>query len=88
MNRPFGDIGNPTGASGSGKTAIAEAIDIDQRGFADVFHFDRVGVPSLEAMVTDYGSGDAWQRAKTLEWMVKIASLRPATNWLSSSCSE
>jgi len=65
-----------TGASGSGKTAIAETIETRRPGFADVFCFDQIGVPSLEAMATEYGSGEAWQRAKTLEWMVRIASLR------------
>jgi dephospho-CoA kinase len=63
-----------TGASGSGKTAIAEAIE--GGGFADVFRFDRIGVPSLEAMVAGWGSGEAWQRAMTLDWLGRIADSR------------
>ncbi len=63
-----------TGASGSGKTAIAEAICRRYGEHVDVYHFDRVGVPSLERMRADYGSGEAWQRAMTFEWMAKIAA--------------
>jgi len=52
------------GASGAGKTAIARSIaecDAD----VSVFHFDRIGVPSVEEMVAEWGSGEAWQRVKT-----------------------
>lgn len=66
------------GASGAGKTTIARAI---AERFADevaVFHFDRIGVPSVEQMVAEYGSGEAWQRAKTLGWMAKLAPLARA----------
>jgi ATP-dependent Clp protease ATP-binding subunit ClpA len=55
-----------TGASGSGKTAIAEAIRIGHPDLAEVLHFDSIGVPSLEVMVAGWGSGEAWQRAMTL----------------------
>jgi dephospho-CoA kinase len=65
-----------TGASGSGKTAIAEAIESTRPGFADVLRFDRIGVPSPEAMLTGWGSGEAWQRATTFDWLARIATLR------------
>jgi hypothetical protein len=65
-----------TGASGSGKTAIAEAIESTRPGFADVFRFDRIGVPSTEAMVTGWGSDEAWQRAMSFDWLARIATLR------------
>ena len=39
-----------TGASGSGKTAIAKAIRIERPDLAEVLHFDSIGVPSPEAM--------------------------------------
>jgi RNase adaptor protein for sRNA GlmZ degradation len=65
-----------TGASGSGKTAIADAIETRHPGLADVFRFDRIGVPSPEAMVKGWGSGEAWQRATTLTWIARIAALR------------
>jgi len=62
-----------TGASGSGKTAIAEGIACRYAGHVDVYHFDRIGVPPVEQMVTKYGSGEAWQRAMTFDWMAKLA---------------
>ena len=30
-------------------------------------------MPSIEQMIAKYGSGEEWQRANTIEWMVKIA---------------
>ncbi|GLR48071.1 hypothetical protein [Sphingomonas astaxanthinifaciens] len=63
-----------TGASGSGKTSIAEALGRD--GLA-VFHFDSVGVPSPEAMVGGWGSGEAWQQAMTDQWIERLASHDP-----------
>jgi shikimate kinase len=63
-----------TGASGSGKTAIAEAIASRYAKHVDVYHFDRVGVPPIEQMIAEYGSGEAWQRAMTFEWMARLAA--------------
>ena len=40
---------------------------------AAVFHFDSIGVPPVEDMIRQHGSGEAWQRAKTIEWMRKLA---------------
>jgi dephospho-CoA kinase len=65
-----------TGASGSGKAAIADAIETRRPGLAEVFRFDRIGVPSPEERVKSWGSGGAWQRAMTLTWMARIAALR------------
>ena len=63
------------GASGSGKTAIASAIDQRYADEVQVFYFDRIGVPSVDRMIAEWGSGEAWQRAKTFEWMAKLAPL-------------
>lgn len=63
------------GASGSGKTAIGGAIAQRHGDEVRVFHFDRIGVPSVDRMIAEYGSGEAWQRAKTLEWMATLAPL-------------
>jgi len=64
-----------TGASGSGKTAIARTIEESHPSIA-VFRFDTIGVPSVEVMAA-FGSGHqpggAWQRAMTLQWMERIA---------------
>ncbi|GGG95874.1 hypothetical protein GCM10011586_08720 [Silvibacterium dinghuense] len=63
-----------TGASGSGKTAIAQKFE---RLYPQVrvFRFDTIGVPSAEIMAT-YGPGHqpggSWQRAMTLEWFARI----------------
>jgi shikimate kinase len=63
------------GASGSGKTTIARAIAERYADEVEVFYFDQIGVPSAKRMITEYGSGEGWQRAKTIEWMSKLASL-------------
>jgi hypothetical protein len=61
------------GAAGSGKTTIAEAIEERFTESVDVRYFDRVGVPSSDQMIADYGSGEGWQRAMTIEWMLELA---------------
>jgi adenylate kinase family enzyme len=66
-----------TGASGSGKTALARAIQT-ALPMCEVRFFDSIGVPSAETMATyagDYGPGGGWQRAMTIEWMQRIAAL-------------
>ncbi|GKQ50637.1 AAA family ATPase [Bradyrhizobium sp. Ce-3] len=62
-----------TGASGSGKTAIAESIRIGRPELAKVLHFDSIGVPSPEERGA-WGPDGAWQRAMTLAWMERIAA--------------
>ena len=65
-----------TGASGSGKTAIAKAIEVDHPSIT-VFCFDTIGVPSAEVRATfgiGHQPGGAWQRAMTLKWFEKIES--------------
>ncbi len=61
------------GASGSGKTTIARAIAQRHADEVEVFCFDQIGVPSAERMIAECGSGEGWQRAKTIEWFVKLA---------------
>jgi chloramphenicol 3-O-phosphotransferase len=63
-----------TGASGSGKTTIADGIKTTCPGLVEVLHFDQISVPSCEVMVSGWGSSEAWQRAMTLEWMARIAA--------------
>ncbi|MFS8050864.1 hypothetical protein [Rhizobium sp. BR 314] len=62
-----------TGASGSGKTAIAEAIARQNAMGVAVHHFDSIDVPSTDAMIRNHGSGEAWQRGATIEWLARIA---------------
>ena len=69
-----------TGASGSGKTAIAKAIE-ECHPSITVLRFDTIGVPSTEVMAS-FGSGHmpggAWQRAMTFKWFERIAPLLAA----------
>jgi len=64
-----------TGASGSGKTAIARAIAARHADRVDTLHFDSIGIPSLDRMIAEFGSPEEWQRAKTIEWMANIATM-------------
>jgi RNase adaptor protein for sRNA GlmZ degradation len=64
-----------TGASGSGKTTLARAAGMRLGGQIEVCFFDSIAVPPMEQMVAEYGSGEAWQRAKTIAWMRKIAPI-------------
>jgi ABC-type taurine transport system ATPase subunit len=64
-----------TGASGSGKTTIARAVQQRHAGLATVLFFDSIGVPSIERMIAHHGSGEAWQKAATLRWMERIAGM-------------
>jgi AAA domain len=66
-----------TGASGSGKTAIAKAIAARGRESTEVLFFDSIGIPPLEQMTAEHGSPEQWQRAKTIEWMARIAATLP-----------
>ena len=67
-----------TGASGSGKTTIAERIEQQHINEARVFRFDSIGVPSPEERIAGWGSGGGWQRAMTIDWLLRIAKQRDA----------
>ena len=65
-----------TGASGVGKTSLVTQLKEKYRdGTWEFFHFDSLGVPSLEEMERDYGSGSEWQKAKTYEWIYRLINL-------------
>ncbi|NEI64992.1 AAA family ATPase [Rhizobium leguminosarum] len=64
-----------TGASGAGKTTIAEAIQRLHGQEIDVFLKDRIGVPPVEEMVEQFGSVEGWQRAATFECMGRLSAL-------------
>ena len=63
------------GASGAGKTTIAEAFESSFPGEAEILFFDRIGVPPAAEMIARHGSGEAWQRAMTIAWLARIAPL-------------
>jgi dephospho-CoA kinase len=73
MNKLFTLI---TGASGSGKTTILKALEQAlPRDLVSVHRFDHRGVPSVEEMVTNYGSAEKWQEATTHAWIKKLAKM-------------
>ena len=63
-----------TGASGSGKTALVEALETVPLPGVTFHHFDSLGVPSREEMIAGFGSPDAWQVARTHEWITRLTS--------------
>jgi energy-coupling factor transporter ATP-binding protein EcfA2 len=63
-----------TGASGAGKTHLTEHLEKSLNSeYVSVDYFDRIGVPSYEEMVREFGSGERWQEAKTHEWIHKLS---------------
>ncbi len=69
-----------TGSSGAGKSYLAEALEtrLDSER-AGVYFFDRIGVPPVERMVAEYGSGEKSQEAKTHEWIERLAAIQEKT---------
>jgi RNase adaptor protein for sRNA GlmZ degradation len=63
------------GASGSGKTAIAQAIASERFPVTEVLCFDSIGVPPAEEMVAGWGSPEGWQRTKVFEWITRISGM-------------
>lgn len=62
-----------TGASGSGKSTIADAVAERYPGAFAIHRFDSIGVPAMDVMIREHGSPEAWQRDKTMEWMARLA---------------
>ena len=63
-----------TGVSGAGKTTAVRALEARSLPGVGCFYFDAIGVPSPEEMIRDYGSGEAWQAAMTIEWVRRLAA--------------
>lgn len=62
-----------TGASGVGKTTLLKQLKEKYFDKNWVFlHFDSIGVPKLEIMERNYGSGAEWQKAMTYEWIDRM----------------
>lgn len=62
-----------TGASGAGKTTLVRATEARALANVRCHYFDMIGVPSPEQMTADFGSPEAWQVAKTHEWIKRLA---------------
>ena len=64
-----------TGASGTGKTAAVSSLDARARPGVRCFHFDSIGVPTVEAMERDHGGAERWQTWATNEWIARLVAL-------------
>jgi hypothetical protein len=60
------------GASGSGKTSAVRHVASARPSGILIYFFDSIGVPSDREMIKGWGSGENWQRAKTIEWVGRI----------------
>jgi hypothetical protein len=62
-----------TGASGVGKTTLVNRLKAKyERRPWTFLHFDRVGVPSVEDMIKEFGYPSAWQEANAHEWIERL----------------
>lgn len=63
-----------TGASGAEKSYLARALEQKLSSeFTSVDYFDRIGVPSLEDMIKEYGSCEKWQETMTHKWVEQLS---------------
>lgn len=68
-----------TGSSGSGKTTLLKGVVRSTYPNLLAYHFDDLGVPSLEEMNTKYGGPEQWQTHNTHEWFKKAAHMKNAS---------
>ncbi len=61
-----------TGASGSGKTATVQALEVRALSAVRCYYFDSVGVPSAESRGP--GGPEGWQAVTTKEWIRRLAA--------------
>jgi hypothetical protein len=62
------------GASVAGKTAAVTELAARPSSGARCFYFDSIGVPSAEAMVREFGSGEQWQSHATKQWVDHVVA--------------
>jgi RNase adaptor protein for sRNA GlmZ degradation len=67
-----------TGASGAGKTALLRELAADAQPGVGYYHFDSIGIPSLDQMMASHGSPQAWQVAAIHQWISALAANRHA----------
>lgn len=60
------------GASGVGKTTVAQILERRVPWAGHTHYFDTIGVPPFEAMEAEFGSGEEWQRWATREWIARL----------------
>ena len=74
------------GASGSGKTTIAKALEQKfPKETASVYYFDDIGILSTKQMIKDHGSGEKWQQWAVAEWIERIHNIKKEIIFLEGS---
>jgi len=61
-----------TGASGVGKTTLVETLAQEVSPPPLCLHFDSIGIPTVQEMLTTYGSTRMWQKAMTEAWIERL----------------
>ena len=62
------------GASGAGKSTVAEVLSQRTPWKGHTHYFDSIGVPSPEEMEARHGSGEGWQEWATRLWVDRLAA--------------
>lgn len=62
------------GASGAGKTTAVRNLDSRRLSGVKCYYFDTIGVPSVEVMERDWGSGERWQEDATRRWIERLVA--------------
>jgi hypothetical protein len=60
------------GASGVGKTAVTKKLEARAIPWIRCYYFDSIGVPTIEIMERDFGSGEKWQAMATAQWVERL----------------
>ena len=75
-----------TGASGSGKTSVAQVLEQKfSKETTSLYYFDDIGVPSTTKMIEDHGSGEKWQQWATARWIERIYNMDKEVIFLEGS---
>jgi len=62
-----------TGSSGSGKTTLLKGVMARGYHGLEAYHFDELGLPSLEEMNRLYGGPEQWQAHNAGKWISRAA---------------
>ncbi|MDJ0755278.1 MAG: hypothetical protein QNJ45_17270 [Ardenticatenaceae bacterium] len=63
-----------TGSCGSGKTTLLKGVVASYFPHLTHYHFDDLGVPSLQEMNERFGGPEAWQAHNAQQWMRRVAT--------------
>jgi hypothetical protein len=68
-----------TGSSASGKTTLLKRVVESTFPALLAYHFDDLGLPSLEEMNAKFGGPEQWQAYNARQWIHKVAQLEPGS---------